>query len=411
VAAPAETGIKSSPLELRKRGFSLRPHLIVIGAASYELVPGQSGTADSKPIVDTRQNRFVTLALSRFGFSGELGSHVYVLSSFEASFGKHGSSVWEGQAAFQVREQALGVRWWKLGLEAGRILDPASVDFTSAHVADLLLEDPFTLSPLLESGYNLGYGVQARFEPWPWLRAALAFNAANPSSMTSSYLVEGKFSHGLYERLSDFAAAHIADSPDRSPTPNLHMMVLTPSLLFHRPLLDAQAALQLLWTNLDTNVPANDPSNPQSPDILFGMNVRAGAKLHLFRDRLHPFANVSFLQQQMPDYLNHPLWVWASNEWRVLTVTGGVDYNFWGKSGVGAQYSFIQSQQGDGSTVKSRQHYVNAGGTWWINDYVAASLRFAMWSQHKIDLMDKTLAPEEVQENQYTFYLALRVQI
>jgi len=202
--------IREASTTPRKRWWNLEPHVVIVGALNYEIVGNEQGTRADKPIVDERENRFVTLALSRFGFSGEFGSRLYVKSEFEASLGRHGTSVWEGQAAFQIREQVLGVRFWKLGLEAGRILDPASIDHTSAHVQDLLLEDPFTQTPLLESGYNLGYGVQARFEPWSGLRAALTFNAANPASMTSSYLVEGKFSNGLYSRLHDFAAARIA---------------------------------------------------------------------------------------------------------------------------------------------------------------------------------------------------------
>jgi hypothetical protein len=375
------------------------------------MIGNQQGTRDGKPIEDTRENRFVTLALSRFGFTGEFGRHVYVMSSFEASFGKHGSSVWEGQAAFQIREQMLGLRWWKLGLEAGRLLDPASVDFYSAHVADLLMQDPFTHTPLLESGYNLGYGVQGRFEPVRGLRIAVNFNAANPASMTSSYLVEGKFSHGLYERLHDFAAASIADSADKSPTANLHMLMLTPSVLYRNSIVEAQVAAQLFWVNMDTNVPANDPNLENSPDILFGVNARAGVRLHLFGEKLQPFANVSYLNQQMPDYLNHPLWLWPGNNWTVITFTGGLDYNFWRRWGAGAQYSLIESQQGDGSQVHSRQHYLNAGTSYWITDHVAASLRFALWQQKKIDLVQKTLAPEEVKESEYSLYLTLRVQI
>lgn len=403
--------LRATPAPPAKRWWSLRPHLAVVAALNLELLGGQQGTRDGKPIEDTRENRLVTLALSRFGFSGSFGEHVYLKSLFEASFGRHGTSVWEGQAAFQIREQVLGLRRWKLGLEAGRILDAASVDHTSAHVADLLLQDPFTHTPLLEAGYNLGYGAQARYEPFPWLRAALTFNAANPASMTSSYLVQGKFSHGLYARLHDLAAARIADSADKSPTPNLHMLVLTPSLLVAHRLIEAQAALQVLWVNLDTNVPANDPSNDQSADILRGANLRAGLRLHLAGDRLQPFANLSYLVHQMPDYLEHPLWVWPDHDWQVLTVTAGADLNLRGRSGLGAQYSFIHSREGDGSVVRSRQHFVNAGASLWFGDHVAASLRFAFWHRKKIDLVEKVLVPEEVTERETSLYLALRVEL
>src|SRR3989442_16008823 len=96
-----------------------------------------------------------TVAVSRLGLRGGVGEHITYASEFEASLGGplgYGSSVWEGQAAIAVRDQF--VRYSRAGfaIAAGRIDDPASFDFVSEHVMDLLLTDQYTRDPLLYSG-------------------------------------------------------------------------------------------------------------------------------------------------------------------------------------------------------------------------------------------------------------------
>src|SRR5205085_2557097 len=78
-------------------------------------------------------------------------------------------------------------------IEAGRLIDEASVDFYSAHVAETFLQDTATRDPLLFSGFNLGNGVRGQVQLFEGVRAAVTFNAGNPVSNTASLLVGGPF--------------------------------------------------------------------------------------------------------------------------------------------------------------------------------------------------------------------------
>ena len=138
---------------------SIEPYAVIVGGAQHEAIITREGHVGGKPIVDDREDRVVTLALAGFGLRLRLGAHVEIESELEANAGPHGTSVWEGQAALQVRDQVLRLTWWRLGLDAGRFEDPASVDFYSAHVADQLYTDLFTRQAHLQSGYNQGNGL------------------------------------------------------------------------------------------------------------------------------------------------------------------------------------------------------------------------------------------------------------
>ncbi len=109
--------------------------------------------------------------------------------------GLHGTSAYEGQAALQVRQQVLrlGKDAWRI--EVGRFVDPASVDFFSAHVADTFLQDTATRDPLLYDGFNLGNGIRGQLEIYPGLKLADAMaSRATTMSARSSYVPA---SHGL----------------------------------------------------------------------------------------------------------------------------------------------------------------------------------------------------------------------
>src|SRR5689334_7975812 len=105
----------------------------------------------------------------------------------------HGTSAFEGQAALQVRQQTLRLHRGPWLVEVGRFIDEASVDYFSAHVTETFLQDTATRSPLLYSGFNLGNGIRGQIELVPGLRAALTFNAGNPVSTTSSFMIGGSY--------------------------------------------------------------------------------------------------------------------------------------------------------------------------------------------------------------------------
>ena len=83
--------------------IQLKPYVSIVGGLEVETIQHRTDLADD------REDRIVTLALSRFGLRGTLGEGVYVESELEVNAGPHGTSVWEGQAALQVRNQMVRV--------------------------------------------------------------------------------------------------------------------------------------------------------------------------------------------------------------------------------------------------------------------------------------------------------------
>ena len=88
------------------------------------------------PDVKTQEQN-PTVAVSRLGLRGGVGKHVTFASEFEAALGGpmgYGSSVWEGQAAIAIRDQFVRYEHSGFAIAAGRIADPASYDYVSAHL-------------------------------------------------------------------------------------------------------------------------------------------------------------------------------------------------------------------------------------------------------------------------------------
>ncbi len=133
--------------------FYIKPILAIAGGLHVENL--------IQTLNRNRESRATTVALTRFGFEGKLGEYVTFRSEFERNIRAHGSGIWEGTASLSVRDQVVRLSRWGATAEAGIILDPASVDFFSTHMADTLLADKYTRDPLLYSGFNRGQGVQA----------------------------------------------------------------------------------------------------------------------------------------------------------------------------------------------------------------------------------------------------------
>ena len=90
-------------------------------------------------------------------------------------------------------------------------------------------------------------------------------------------------------------------------------------------------------------------------------------------------------------------------DYRAYAISGGLDFNFYGKSGVGAEYAYLYSKQGDLAT--SEQHYINVGATWWVIDYASVSLRYAKL----ITMTDGKVA--DGNKDKDSFFLVLRLVI
>ena len=149
----------------------------------------QIGTQPSSNMADTVS----TIMMADFGLRGALLPWISFESELMANGGAgfHGTSTFEGQAALQVRKQVihLGRDWWMV--EVGRMIDEATVDYYSYHIADCFLMDPATENFLLFDGFNLGNGVHGTAEIWKGMRLGFTFNAGVPVATSETFSIGG----------------------------------------------------------------------------------------------------------------------------------------------------------------------------------------------------------------------------
>jgi hypothetical protein len=349
--------------------LTLRPYLLVSGGIKVDQVENKPG--------EDKNDRVATFALGRLGLRARWLDLVQAESEFMASggVGLHGTSAYEGQAAMQVRQQLVRISKWGLRVEVGRIIDEASVDFFSAHVADTFLQDTAVRDPLLFSGFNLGNGVRAAYEIVPGLRAALTFNAGNPVSNTASLMVGGAYPP--FERFYTQPYQQVNQSANHFPDDTFHSMVVTPSILVDTKLIDVHVAVQGFDINANTNSSADDH--------IRGYNVRGTARVKLFDGLLVPFASSAYTRNDT--LVATDLSKRASDRYQAVNVGGGADLDILRRyrcahdcaDGLGVQYQQVQYQIGDG--LVTTQRYFNVGATYWLAPNVSFSTRFALWMQ------------------------------
>ncbi|QSQ26102.1 hypothetical protein JY651_14740 [Pyxidicoccus parkwayensis] len=336
-----------------------------------------------------RESRATTVALTRFGFEGRLGQYVSFKSEFERNIRAHGSGVWEGTASFSVRDQVIRLQRWNATVEAGIILDPASVDYISTHVADTLLADKYTRDPLLYSGFNRGQGAQAAYD-WKGFRLGFGFTAANPLSTSSSYQVGGSFGGG-----SRFWERPLGNFRNGQPDDDLHFQVLSPSLSYTHELFEAKAMAQVF----DVNYQMTSRTDP----LLHGNNLRGNLLLKLHTNVgiplfITPFFNIARVQNDVTNSTAGFADQLLGTRYTATTFSAGVDVNIQGRSGVGVQFARVTDRSpsfipatGDSPAVepvtKTAQTYLNIGGTYWFTDDVALGARYARY-QKKQDRED-----------------------
>src|SRR5262245_17973047 len=234
-------GLVAAPTAARADGadWKLRPYVAIVGGVEYETVQSKAE--------DPREDRGITIALSRLGLRGDLTHGFSFESEFEVNAGPHGTSVWEGQAALQVRNQLIRWEGYRLRVDAGRVTDDSSLDYFSDHVADQLLTDGFTRGPLLASGFNRGNGVLARWEALPGLRPGLTINAANPTSTTASLVVGGTFPP--FSRFYFAPHQQVGRDASKFPADEYHIVVVTPSVVWQYLMFEAQGGIQFFRVN------------------------------------------------------------------------------------------------------------------------------------------------------------------
>jgi hypothetical protein len=354
IAVDAST---TAEVEDKKTEKTIEPFATIVGGFRYESLQRREG--------DTQQERSPTVAVSRIGARGRVGEYVTFETEFEANIGGglgYGASVWEGQAQMSVRNQFVQYSRAGFAAAAGRITDEASIDYYSAHVADLLLTDVYTRDTLLYSGADRGTGIKLGYRINERLRTGLAFHSTNPTGLTGTFLIGGKLFP--YDRPFFLAAAQVGRSESTLPDQNLHIYFGTPSLMYEGDLIDAKTAVQLY--QLDTQLSTEDDQR------IRGYNLRGNVRLKLRDGQIAPFLNVSRNLNEMLD--PNDATVKLDDIYEVLTFGGGVDVRLFGDSGIGAQYMQVQQDSNTGSV---RDHYINVGGSYWVQEGLSIGLRLA----------------------------------
>lgn len=335
----------------------IEPFAAIVGGFRYETLQRREG--------ETREERSPTVAVSRIGARGRVGTYVTFETEFEANVGGgmgYGASVWEGQAQMSVRNQFVKYSRAGFSLAAGRITDYATLDFFSAHVADLLLTDVYTRDTMLFSGADRGTGLHAGYQAAPALRLGLTFHSTNPTGLTGTFLIGGKLFP--YDRPFYLAAAQVGRSESTLPDQNLHIYFGTPSLVYEDDRWEVKTAVQLY--QLDTQV------STEADQRIRGYNLRLNGKVKLVGGRVTPFVNVSRNQNEMLD--PNDATVKLPDIYTVVTLGGGVDVNFAGWHGIGLQYMQVRQDSITDSVV---DHYINLGGTYFVQEGLSLGLRAA----------------------------------
>ena len=159
--------------------------------------------------------------------------------------------------------------------------------------------------------------------------------------------------------------------PSLTPSDNFHFVLLTPSLTYDSPWVQAQVSAQVFWIETDTT---SDQAEP-----IRGMNLRAGVRGRIWRDRITPFFNFSRVTNTVVDPRD-PSGITKTMEgqdWRGMTLSAGVDVNLRGRSGLGVEYARVMGRQGD-SGIDYTDQYINMGGTLWFNQHLALAARVGM---------------------------------
>lgn len=254
--------------------------------------------------------------------------------------------------------------------EVGRVVDEGSINFLSAHVGDTLYQDTATVYPLLYSGFLLGNGVRGTVELVHGLRLGLAFLAGNPVSQTGSLQVGGSFPP--FNRFYIQPYQNVKQTPDNSPDDTFHMMLFAPSAMFDDELLQVRAEFQGYTVDTNTNSTADQP--------IHGFNMRGTARLKLLGDTVSPFGSAALDRNDTVNPTN--VAQLAPDKYTSLTWGGGIDFNYAHRTparpdGIGLQYDRVQFQVGNGPVTEIQ--FVNVGTTYWINDWIAAGARLAVW--------------------------------
>jgi hypothetical protein len=354
--------------------FTVQPFASIVGGLKLDTII-QSPT-------ENRQARISAISVADFGLRGKIGEHFSFVSELLAGgggggdpntlagFELHGSSTWQGQAQLQVRQQLLRFAQGRWMAEVGRVVDEGSVNYVSAHIGDTLYQDTATVYPFLYSGFLLGNGVRGTVELVHGLRLGLTFLAGNPVSQTGSLQVGGSFPP--FNRFYIQPYQNVKQTPDNSPDDTFQMMLFAPSAMYEDELVQVRAEFQGYTVDTNTNSTADHP--------IHGFNTRGTARLKLLGDTVSPFGSAALDRNDTVNPNN--VAQLAPDKYTSLTWGGGIDFNYAHRTptrpdGIGVQYDRVQFQVGNGPVTEIQ--FLNVGTTYWINDWIAAGARLAVW--------------------------------
>lgn len=341
-------------------GSYIKPVLGIAGGYAHEIQKNElDGVKEKLDPLNT------TVAVVIFGLEGKIGRYTTFHTELRRDPGLFGTSVWEGTISLTAMDNYVKVERWGASLAGGIVTDPSSVDYFSTHIADLFLADNYTRTTLLHSGFNRGQGLLGQYN-WRWFTVGFSATAGNPLATSTSFGFGGRVSP--LGSLIEYPRRTIVNG---NPQTGMELRVLSPSLLFQSEWVDAYANLQEYFVSVNTEADTDVP--------LHGWVLRGGlrGKIPLFGTTLVPFFNYASRRNEMllqasasPD--NSQL---DPDPYKATVLSGGFDWNFLGRTGVGVNYGVVTAKTG--TLPQSRHQFLNVGGTYWVTDNVSFGLRYA----------------------------------
>lgn len=310
--------------------------------------------------------RSSTLLLSRFGLEGQLFGFLTFRSVFErnvgwslARNGPVGTSIWEGQASLQARENYLRIEKWGLSLTGGIFPDPASIDFVSQNILDTFGMDPYVRDPLLISGFNQGQGLMLRYN-WEALTFGFSYTGGNPlvTSLAFGY-------GGTASSLGSLFSAPLRAFSNGFPGSNIHVNIVSPSFGLETEYFDVKLASQHYFIDQDVTIPDEDP-DPGGESTwavpLRGYNLRGTFQVKLLDERIRIMGSAAYRRNQQVASVTNVEEL-SDFDYEALLFSGGFDLVF-GDFSFGGNYYYIVSRTSEAQEL--RNHYVNVGATYWL---------------------------------------------